>query len=52
MIFFEFEGTKAPEDTGSMPTDFSGILTLRYKSYKKLFKALHLGLPKFIRDQV
>ncbi len=51
MIFCEYAGDggrKPPADSGSMPTDLTEILTLRYRSYEEFCRTLYFRLPSFL----
>jgi hypothetical protein len=51
MIFCEYVGTqrhKPPPDTGSIPSDLSGLLRLQYRDYEELCRQLYFKLPTFL----
>lgn len=49
VVFFE-KVAKSGEQLTGFPSDFSGLSTFRYKSYKKLFFEFGLQLPVLMRD--
>lgn len=50
MIFCEYVGRRNRVlDTGTMPSDLSGLLRVQYKSYEDLCRQLYFGLPHFLK---
>ncbi len=52
LIVCEYVGKRRPHavpDTGSVPSDLAGILTVRYRNYEELCRQLYFRLPLFLR---
>jgi hypothetical protein len=52
-ILCEYTGQRnAIRDSGSMPSDLTGLLRVQYKTYRDLCEQLYFGLPDFLKRHV